>query len=347
MTVTIATHCGHQVARQHNRRNPKVTDKEGHIRKDGDHAVWVDIDPMEAYKQLFGSAVAEYNEQQSRADRQIKDYYNHVKKDAKKHPVYEVIVGVYPKDGELTEQQQKYLLNLYAQGWAKANPHLWMCGCYWHADEAGHCHIHVDYIPWAEGYKNGPSRQAGLVKALEQQGFKKQGRETAQMQWTRAENARLEAICRAHGLEVIHPQRGMESKHMATKDYKFHKGQLEALRSQIQSETLSMDKAQKQASEASERLLRLQIQEGKKRQKLEQQDAQLDQLAQELRRAVRTVDQFKNAEDVFQWMENAHNTSGHTMLEMYCDSQNLDYEYWVEHTNITPNPYGSYGYRTQ
>ena len=294
MTVTIATHCGHQVARQHNRRNPKVTDKEGHIRKDGDHAVWYDVDHREAYRRLFGAAVAKYNEQQSRDDRKIGDYYKQVCKDAKKHPVYEVIVGVYPKDGELSVEEQRAILWQYATEWKKANPHLALVGVYWHADEQGHPHIHMDYIPWSDGYKKGPERQAGLVRALEAQGFHKQGRETAQMQWTRAENARLEAICRAHGLEVIHPQRGMESKHMATKDYKFHKGQLEALRSQIQSETLSMDKAQKQASEASERLLRLQIQEGKKRQKLEQQDAQLDQLAQELRRVVRTVKKYKN-----------------------------------------------------
>ena len=293
VTVTISTHMGNKVARQHNIRNRKVTDKEGHIRKDGDHAVWFDVDHREAYRRLFGAAVARYNEQQSRDDRKIGDYYRDVCKDAKKHPVYEVIVGVYPKDGELSVEEQRAILWQYATEWKKANPHLALVGVYWHADEAGQPHIHMDYIPWSDGYKKGPERQAGLVRALEAQGFHKQGRETAQMQWTRAENNRLEAICRAHGLEVAHPLRGLHSKHMSTKAYKYHMAQLQSLAQQ--------------------------------------------------------TEQFRGAEDIFQWAEDRVNTkTGQTILEAYCDSQNLDYAYWVEAVGLTPNPAGNYSqYRTQ
>ena len=293
VTVTISTHMGNKVARQHNIRNRKVTDKEGHIRKDGDHGVWFDVDHREAYRRLFGAAVAKYNEQQSRDDRKIGDYYKQVCKDAKKHPVYEVIVGVYPKDGELSVKEQEAILWQYATEWKKANPHLALVGVYWHADEAGQPHIHMDYIPWSDGYKKGPERQAGLVRALEAQGFHKQGRETAQMQWTRAENNRLEAICRAHGLEVAHPLRGQHSKHIATKDYKYHMAQLQSLAQQ--------------------------------------------------------VEQFRGAEDIFQWAEDRVNPkTGQTIFEAYCDSQNLDYAYWVEAVGLTPNPAGNYAtYRTQ
>lgn len=305
MAVTISTHMGHQVARQHNKRNPKVTDKEAHIRKDGASEVWLDIDPRVAYKLLFRDAVDKYNKDQKRSERKITDYYKQVCKDGKKHPVYETIAGVYPKDGQqLTQHMQKVILNEYARGWAKANPNLCMIGCYWHADEAGQPHIHVDYIPWSDGYKNGPERQAGLARALEAQGFRKQGRETAQMQWTRAENVRLESICKKYGLEVLHPLRGQHSKHIATKDYKYHKSQLEELRSKII-----------QASDC-------------------------------LYHAVGQVEQFKNSEDVFQWMEDKVNRSnGKTLLENYCDSQNLDYEYWVQAVGISPNPEGNFGTR--
>ena len=293
VTVTISTHMGNKVARQHNIRNRKVTDKEGHIRKDGDHGVWFDVDHREAYRRLFGAAVAKYNEQQSRDDRKIGDYYKQVCKDAKKHPVYEVIVGVYPKDGELSVKEQEAILWQYATEWKKANPHLALVGVYWHADEAGQPHIHMDYIPWSDGYKKGPERQAGLVRALEAQGFHKQGRETAQMQWTRAENNRLEAICRAHGLEVAHPLRGLHSKHMSSREYKYHRAQLQSMAKQ--------------------------------------------------------VDQFRGAEDIFQWAEDRVNPkTGQTIFEAYCDSQNLDYAYWVEAVGLTPNPRGNYSqYRTQ
>ena len=300
MDVTIATHMGHQVARQHNRRNRQVTDKESHIRKNGDSAVWLDVDPRVAYERLFGKAVREYNERQSRDDRKIGNYYRSICKDAKRHPVYEVIVGVYNKDGALSVKEQKAILYEYAKGWAKANPNLAMVGCYWHNDEAGQPHIHVDYIPWSDGYKNGPYRQAGLARALETQGHHRQGKVTAQMQWTRAENDRLESICRAHGLNVVHPLRGKESHHINTSDYKYH-------------------------------------------------IAKLQELRQELCRAVDAVEQFKGAEDIFQWAENrVNNATGKTILETYCDNNNLDYAYWVEAIGIEPNPDGNFElYRTQ
>ena len=43
--VTIATHNGSQVARQHNLRNPKVIAKEDHIDPNGHFEVWLDEDP--------------------------------------------------------------------------------------------------------------------------------------------------------------------------------------------------------------------------------------------------------------------------------------------------------------
>ena len=43
--VTIATHNGSQVARQHNLRNPKFICKEDHIDPNGHFEVWLDEDP--------------------------------------------------------------------------------------------------------------------------------------------------------------------------------------------------------------------------------------------------------------------------------------------------------------
>lgn len=64
--VTISTHNGSQVARQHNLRNPKVICKEDHIDPNGHFEVWLDEDPKAAYERLFGEAVKAYNEKQTR-----------------------------------------------------------------------------------------------------------------------------------------------------------------------------------------------------------------------------------------------------------------------------------------
>lgn len=42
MPVTISTHNGTAVAREHNIRNEKVVSKEKHINPDGIHEVWID-----------------------------------------------------------------------------------------------------------------------------------------------------------------------------------------------------------------------------------------------------------------------------------------------------------------
>lgn len=203
-TVTISTHNGSAAHRDHNIRNRKVTDKESHIDPNGIHEIWKDEKPRDAYERIFGEAVKKYNEKQSREYRRIDNYYDHVSKDAKKHPVYEMIVGVY---GEVDEKIGKEILKEFAQGWEKRNPNLELIGCYYHADERGEPHIHMDYVPVAHGYKNGMETQNGLDRALKEQGFQTKGiGNTAQIQWEKSENNTLDALCRARGLEVSHPR---------------------------------------------------------------------------------------------------------------------------------------------
>lgn len=217
--VTISTHNGSQVARQHNLRNSKVTDKEAHIIKNGDHEVWLDEAPRMAYKRIFGEAVENYNAKQQRADRQIKDYYNAVNKDTKKHVVYEMIVGVY---GDVTVKDNKQILQQFYDTWQNRNSNLELIGAYFHNDEQGQPHLHLDYIPVATGYTKGMEKQNGLVKALEAQGFIKKGKDTAQIQWQRRENAYLETLCKEHGLKVEHPETN-KKEHLETALYQASK----------------------------------------------------------------------------------------------------------------------------
>ena len=218
--TTISTHNGSTVAYDHNIRNRNVTDKESHIDRDGYYEIWRDVQPETAYGILFDEAIEAYNAQQTREDRQIRNYYRHIKQDAKKHPVYEMIAMVGSKADPVDPTMGREILYEFAAGWADRNPHLCLIGAYYHEDEDGAPHVHLDYIPWADGYTRGPERQTGLVKALGQQGLTKRGRETAQIQWEKQENKALETICREYGLEIEHPMADKGVKHLETAAYK-------------------------------------------------------------------------------------------------------------------------------
>ncbi len=227
--VTISTHNGSQVARQHNLRNPKVIAKEDHIDPNGHFEVWLDEEPKAAYERLFGKAIQEYNERQTREDRKITDYYKQICEDKKKKPVYELIIGIYGKKADGTpicsKNDGKRILRAFVEDWERRNPQLKLCGLYYHCDESVGVngsqvgHVHIDYIPVGDGFTRGMSTQSSLSRALEQQGFESQGlNNTAQMQWESRENQFLATLCTHAGFEVIRGNGGKE--HLDTATYK-------------------------------------------------------------------------------------------------------------------------------
>lgn len=235
MPVTISTHNGTAVAREHNIRNKKVVNKENHIDPNGIHETWIDEPIRQAYERLFGESVRNYNNKQARADRKIDSYYNTICKDKKKHPVYEMIIGVYGKseDGSpiCSAEQGKAIMQKFVEDWSRRNPNLELIGAYYHADEDGEPHVHLDYVPVAHGYVKGMETQTGLVKALGEQGFEKNGRATAQIQWEKRENDYLTSLCEDVGLTVIHPQ--IEGrKHIETQVFKLQK-RIEELQAEV------------------------------------------------------------------------------------------------------------------
>lgn len=223
MNVTIATHNGSKVAREHNIREEKVVSKENHIDLNRVHEIWVDEKPQDAYRRLFEKSRLEYNAKQTREDRKIQDYYKDICKNEKKHAVYEMIIGVYGKDKNgrqiCDDETGKQIMKEFVESWQDRNPNLELIGAYYHADEDGEPHVHLDYIPVAHGYSRGMETQTGLVKALGEMGFQKQGKATAQIQWQARENKALEEICNEYGLEVDHP-REAGRQHIDTELYK-------------------------------------------------------------------------------------------------------------------------------
>lgn len=267
--VTISTHNGSVVHQAHNIRAEKTVSKEEHIDPNGKHETWIHESERHAYHRLFDDSVKAYNEGQARADRQIKNYYNSVRDDVKKHTSYEMIIGIYGKDEngvyQCSEEQGREIMKAFVDNWKERNPNLELIGAYYHADEQGEPHCHIDYIPVAHGYSRGMETQTGLVKALGEMGFEKVGKVTAQIQWEHRENDYLTKLCQERGLEVAHPkEEGRE--HLATETYKATKAlentidqtkDLLSIQDDIRSETgkleATRDKAEKQAEKALER----------------------------------------------------------------------------------------------
>ena len=233
MPYTIATHVGTKIARQHNIRDKRITDKEAHIDPNGKHEVWLNcnLTEKEAYHKLFDSAVAEYNSRQKRNDRKISDYYEKIKSDKQKHTAYEMIVSVGNMEERIPEELSYEILAEFVEGWKEKNPNMYMFGCYYHADEQGVPHVHIDYIPVGTNYTRGMKMQVSSSKALEEMGFVTDTfKGTAQVKWIHSENERLETICNNHGVEVYHPQTGKE--HLE-KDLYILEKQAENLRAEI------------------------------------------------------------------------------------------------------------------
>lgn len=220
--ITVSVHNGTKVSRAHNVRNRKVTDKEPHIDKNGWYAIWHDEPLRDAYKRIFGHAQEEYNLKQTRNDRRIVDYLSNVQKSAKQHPVYETIITLGNVD-EHPEPHESYeiLQQVYGE-WKKNYPNLVVVGAYFHADEKGAPHIHIDYVPVAKGYKKGMAVQNGLVKAFGEMGFILKGKDTAQIQWQRDLKSRVTELTQERGFKVVEPT-VKRKKHIETAFYKLEK----------------------------------------------------------------------------------------------------------------------------
>lgn len=179
----------------------------------------------DAYEEIFGGAMAEYNAKQRRSDRKIADYFEKlfgtkadtmradtvIKNDNKQQSFYEYVVGVgtmhdtgYASSPEAAKVAVECLRE-YMAGFGERNPQLHVFNAVIHQDEATP-HLHYDIIPFAEGFKKGMTRQQGLNKALEQMGYGTG--KAAIANFTQSERKVFREICEAHGVEIAEETKG-------------------------------------------------------------------------------------------------------------------------------------------
>lgn len=232
MPKTISFHNGTTWSRGHNIRDERYVSKQEHIDLSlTEHNLTLrDVPVRQAYENIFGEAVKEYNSRQKRADRRIENYYDKIKADKRKHIVYECIVQIGDKnDTGNTAENEKEALRLFAEDWERRNPNLKLIGAYIHADEPdGTVHMHLDYIPVAKCTR-GMYIQNSLDRALQQQGFKTENiHQTAQIAWQDSEREALAAICRTLFIDAQHSQGiGKGREYLTPQEYKRAKRQQE------------------------------------------------------------------------------------------------------------------------
>ena len=126
------------------------------------------------YHELFDEALERYNAKQTRADRQIENYYEKIRSSKQEKIFHEIILQVGNKDDMSAEGEDGRLaavvLDEYMRGFAERNPNLRVFSAHLHMDEATP-HLHIDFVPFTTGSKRGLDTRVSLKKALAAQGF--------------------------------------------------------------------------------------------------------------------------------------------------------------------------------
>lgn len=161
---------------------------------------------QEAYEEVFGDAVEEYNAKQKRKDRKIDDYYLHVYHSKTLDLQREMIIGLgnvddWEKLGYEKKKEAGQLLKEVVEDFIKDKEgHIHVYNAVVHLDEAGAPHAHINFIPLAHGYRNGLSTQPSWTKSLAQMGYQGKGRKPF-MAFRETEVARIEKIAKKYGIE--------------------------------------------------------------------------------------------------------------------------------------------------
>ncbi len=131
-------------------------------------------DLKQVYHDLFGDALQTYNDKQTRKDRKIKNYYEHIRASKQEKLFYEAIFQVGNSNDTAVGTQEaetaKTILDQFMNGFQERNPNLHVFSAYLHMDEATP-HLHIDFVPFATNSKRGLETRVSLKQALKEQGF--------------------------------------------------------------------------------------------------------------------------------------------------------------------------------
>lgn len=216
-TVSLAKGRGYL---NHNDRSiDRVSEKSWDPELSRKNVICRNIPIQEAYNQIFGKALSEYNQRQidvNHPERQIKNYYDHISRSKQEKPFYEFVVAfgnMNDKDTEIYPVLQR-CLDEYITNFDERNPNFKVFQKIVHLDEKGIDHAHLDFIPVSTHNKRGLSVKNSFRGALKEMGYTGK---TAFLDWRQSEEKYMAEILERHGLEF---ERGSgRDEHLNVRQY--------------------------------------------------------------------------------------------------------------------------------
>lgn len=216
-TVSIAKGRGYL---NHNDRSiDRVSEKSWDPELSRKNVICRNIPIEDAYEQLFGKALNEYNQRQidvNHPERRIKNYYEHISRSKQEKPFYEFVVAfgnMNDKDTDIYPSLQR-CLDEYITNFDKRNPNFKVFQKIVHLDEKGIDHAHLDFIPVSTHNKRGLSVKNSFRGALKEMGYTGK---TAFLDWRQSEEKYMAEILERHGLEF---ERGSgRDEHLNVRQY--------------------------------------------------------------------------------------------------------------------------------
>lgn len=228
MGYSISLNQGTMTSLSHNNRENTYGNPDIDLSRSGENFFYLQQDIREAYDEVFGESVAEYNEKQTRKDRRIENYYEKVRLDKKTEPQRELIVAIGSKeDGEQDIEWKKKALDRYAKSFQAENPNLKVYNMVMHNDEANP-HLHINYVPYYESNR-GLGRRVANNKALKAQGIEGKDDRELMKNWRDQETARLEAFSRELNSQFDRDSVGSH-KYMKVPQYKAYAEEIQDLK---------------------------------------------------------------------------------------------------------------------
>lgn len=204
----------------HNDRSiDRVSEKSWNPELSRKNVICRNIPIQDAYNQIFGKALSEYNQRQidvNHPERQIKNYYDHISRSKQEKPFYEFVVAfgnMNDKDTDIYPVLQR-CLDEYITNFDERNPNFKVFQKIVHLDEKGIDHAHLDFIPVSTHNKRGLSVKNSFRGALKEMGYTGK---TAFLDWRQSEEKYMADILERHGLEF---ERGSgRDEHLNVRQY--------------------------------------------------------------------------------------------------------------------------------
>ena len=204
----------------HNDRSiDRVSEKSWDPELSRNNIICKNVPIQDAYDQLFGKALSEYNQRQIDAnhpERQIKNYCDHISRSKQEKPFYEFVVAfgnMNDKDTDIYPVLQRCLSD-YVTDFEERNPNFKVFQKIVHLDEKGIDHAHIDFIPVSTHNKRGLSVKNSFRGALKEMGYTGK---TAFLDWRQSEEKYMAEIMERHGLEF---ERGSgRDEHLNVRQY--------------------------------------------------------------------------------------------------------------------------------